>query len=683
MIMENKNLSIFNKIFLLRQLPIFKSIGWIDLHYIASCSSFMQVDKGRHIYRKGDPGGAFYCVIFGRLVAYATHDREEAQSQEYIYRGMHFGIISLLTGEPHSMTVEVLNDSLLLCISKENFKNILERIPRLGVEFSYSLSRRMKDRENSDKRIFESTVISVYSPNTGVGNSFYAMHLAFQLRRETRKKIVFVEILKSQECIKQKRQDFFTPKVKTDSHSFEKILNNSSNINDFVLEDPLCSLNFLSVNIESEQQCFSEHVSKFIATLAHEYHYVILDLPSQIDNIIFMVAAQSDEIHIIAQERESDLKRIRTLVENLGPYFKETTLTNRIKVFVKKNNDEKGLKETEISRILNYRIYGKLSFVKEEEIKEAYNSNFLAVGIPSLDHPFTKGIRKISREIAGVRVALVLGGGAALGLSHIGVLDALEKENIPIDLIVGSSIGSVIASFWALGKDARQIESYAKEFRSRFRCLGLIDLIFPASGLISGGQIKRWLRKKIGNASFYQTTVPLKMTAYDIIKREEIILDEGDIVEAVRKSISIPGIIKPIASEGKVFLDGGIFNPLPTNVPALMGIRKIIAVNILKSPYDIQKDYDRMIEKNIQERSWWRRFYQRRMSLNIFNILVNSFLSVDYILADLSARQADIVIHPGSEGICWYEFYRAEELIEKGRKAAYASMSNIKAMMEE
>lgn len=681
MSIEHEQGSFFYKIFLLRQIPIFQGIGWIDLHYIASRSVLMRVGKGELVYRRGDPPDAFYCVIFGRLLAYHTQERQATQSQEYIYRGMHFGIISLLTGEPHSLNFEALNDSLLVRIPQEPFKEILNRIPRLGVRLSYSLSRRMKDREQIDKKVFESTVISIYSPRQGTGSSFYALHLAIQLKKETKKQVLFVEISRSKDR-ENPQEDSFTPRLKAEPHAFEEVVKNVCNINQFLLKSSDGFPDVFRMTFDSSALQLSSYLSRVITSLAHQYHYVIFDLPNAMDRFVFSATAQSDEVHLIAKEHQDDFHDLQQFIKKLQPYFKEAEMASRVKIFIKENPNKKKFRQDKISRIINYDIYGKLPYVRTEEIENCYHAEFFSLGFPFLQHPFHKEVRKIAREIGGVRICLVLGGGAALGLSHIGVLDVLEKEQIPVDLVVGSSIGSVIASFWALGKTAREIECFAKEFRSRSRCLTLIDIIFPRSGLIGGNQIQRWLRKKMGNAIFYQTTIPLKMTAYDIIKREEIVLGSGDIVDAIRKSISIPGIMRPVACKEHVFLDGGIFNPLPTNVPASMGIRKIIAVNILKSPEDVQRDYECFHSKKLYRHSRWGRFLQRRRSFNIFDILINSFLSIDYTLADLSAQQADVLIHPDSTGIHWYEFYKAEELIEKGRQATYSVIKEIRAMME-
>jgi NTE family protein len=298
------------------------------------------------------------------------------------------------------------------------------------------------------------------------------------------------------------------------------------------------------------------------------------------------------------------------------------------------------------------------------------------------------------REIAKVQIGLALGGGAAFGLSLIGVLRVLEKEKIHPDIIAGSSIGALIGSLWALGHSADEIAHFAYEFRKKFLCFNLVDIVFPRSGLIGGQSIKRWLRKKIGRRTFADTKIPLKILAYDIVQREEIVIEEGDIVDAIRQSIGIPGFIRPVVRNGRVIIDGGFINPLPTNVLTILGVQKIIAVNVMKSPDDIAKDIAALHhEQELLRSVRFRRspihfikikiagFLQHLWFPNIFDIIVKSFQSAGHVLAEQSAQQADILIHPDLTGIDWYELYKVDKLIAAGEIAAHEKIEELRQLV--
>ena len=214
------------------------------------------------------------------------------------------------------------------------------------------------------------------------------------------------------------------------------------------------------------------------------------------------------------------------------------------------------------------------------------------------------------------RVGLVLGGGAALGLAHVGVIRALEEEKIPVDIVVGCSMGALVGGLWASGRSADDMEKIAREFEKKTGMLKLLDLplergflllavsavlfwfhqsilaaivlgllvivgAIPGAGIVKGQAVARWLNNKFGKATFEQTRMTLIMVAYDLCQHQEIVLGQGPIAPAVYQSIALPGILPPVTAPGRMIVDGGVLNPLPVSVLVNMGVKKIIAVNVL------------------------------------------------------------------------------------------------------
>ena len=139
------------------------------------------------------------------------------------------------------------------------------------------------------------------------------------------------------------------------------------------------------------------------------------------------------------------------------------------------------------------------------------------------------------------KIGLALGGGAARGLAHIGVLEVLEKEGIPVDMIAGTSAGAAIGALYAQGKDVSQIKEVALNASWR-RLVSLVDLTLPRSGFIEGTRIKNLLKSIIGDIKFSDLKIPLACVAADRRTCEEVVIDQGSVLEAVRASISLPGI---------------------------------------------------------------------------------------------------------------------------------------------
>ncbi|MBI5149447.1 MAG: patatin-like phospholipase family protein [Candidatus Omnitrophica bacterium] len=701
--------SLINRFNLVKQIPIFAGLSWLELHKIARKSVIGEYKKGDVVCRQGEPPDFFYCVISGRLQAYTTGMGGRKGDVDFIHRGMHFGIVSILTGESHTMTFEALNDSVILKIAKDDFQTILTDIPQLGLRLSQSLSKRIRHGKHDVKSVFESTVIAVYSPVQGTGSSTYAVNLALSIRKETGKNVIFINIHANQTqppagtgvpgagdgSPKMSLAEGGTsPRWKTPPVNLDEIVDGHEKILERVIKKEL-PVDLLNVSFPPNDAALKRQIGLFVSTFVGDYHYVVVDLPNDMDDIVLETLTQADLVHLVTCDRTSDLESIRKVVDHLENALQEKFREEKLRVIVRPVQDKIYLSFEDINKHLDYHVYAALANLQPQELTQRQDSAHLSFLQTGAHSEYSKTVTRIAREIGGVSVGLALGGGAALGIAHIGVLRVLEKENIPIDIIAGSSMGAVIAGLWAIGKDAAGIEKVARDFEKRKNMLALLDPVVPISGLIGGRLIKYWLRKNFGGRTFYNTRVPLKIIAYDLVRREEIILESGSLVEAIRKSIAIPGVIEPVIEKDKLIIDGGVLNPLPTNVLASRRIKKIIAVNVLQSPHDVCENF--ALEKAAELKELqipfsdapWQflqvrilRFLLRPFRHNISDIIVRTLQATEHVLAEQSAQQADIVIHPDLVGINWFELYKVEELIKRGEEAARKALPEIKRLVE-
>ena len=256
------------------------------------------------------------------------------------------------------------------------------------------------------------------------------------------------------------------------------------------------------------------------------------------------------------------------------------------------------------------------------------------------------------------KVGLALGTGAARGLAHIGVLEVLEKEGIPIDIIAGTSIGALIGILYAQGKNSTLIKKLALE-TGLGRILTLLDLTLPRTGFIGGKRIKVWLRSVIGqDVQFSDLKIPFACVATDIMTGGEVVMNHGSVLEAVRASISIPGIFTPVNHEGRYLVDGGLVNPVPVSLVKNLGAEFIIAVNVIP---DI----------SVENRSYWtgKKGSKEFRELNLFDVLMQSIYIGIHALAKTATNEADVVIEPQVAYISPGDFLRARECILQGELA--------------
>ena len=263
-----------------------------------------------------------------------------------------------------------------------------------------------------------------------------------------------------------------------------------------------------------------------------------------------------------------------------------------------------------------------------------------------------------------LKIGLALGSGGAKGLAHIGVIKVLEKNNIPIDFIAGSSIGALIGAHYALYKDVKKIEEIATETNWRT----IINLFDPtlSGGLVKGDKIEKLIKSWIRNPDFNDLKIPLTVIATDLITGREINIASGDIIKAIRASLSVPAIFKPVEYDGKLLADGGLSNPLPDDIARQMGADIVIAVNL-------DNDY---FENGL-----------KRNNLSLARVSIRALNIMRYHLAQNCLKTADVVIEPkvGEIGLIgWSKFFDSQgtkQIIKAGEEATIKFLPPIKKFL--
>jgi len=254
------------------------------------------------------------------------------------------------------------------------------------------------------------------------------------------------------------------------------------------------------------------------------------------------------------------------------------------------------------------------------------------------------------------KIGLTLGCGAARGLAHIGVLEVLEEEKIPIHFIAGTSMGALIGGFYASGLGIKKLKEFA--YQTDWKKVAVLFAPSPSrSGLVSGKRIEKLLRSFLGKRKIEELPLPFACVATDIFSGKEIIINQGDLVDGIRASISLQGILTPIIHDGRVLVDGGIVNPVPVNVTAKMGANFIIASNVNSfSPEQPEEIKNSKTKDKIE-------------IPNIFAIILQSANIMQQKMIKDSLSQANLTINSDVRNIKLLEFYRAKEAVEAGRKA--------------
>jgi len=672
--MQQSPISLFDKHQIISQIPLFSSLKPRPISLILEKSEIVEYKKSDLIYKEGDSPSAFYCMITGRVQLFTYDPLGDETTLEYIHRGKYFGIISLLTNEPHSVSARAMNDSVLLIIRKADFDFILEKIPHLAIDLSRTLSRRLKRKDIHQKTIFESTVVSVFSSYAQAGKTIYSLNLSLSLGEQTHKKVILLDI-----CPTDKIHSCPSKlEVGTDYKIFDlsRPNTNIAKIGEFKLTSSF-GIDLICLHYDDTESYGVKRLVDILSLLINDYHYIILDLPAIIDQFVLSVLRQSDVVHLLTGPDEIDLERTHSLIKRLESDF--NVEVDNVRVVINEYKFSKLTHDEQVD-ILNHSVSATLPHIElvssDRPIIDAKNSEYAKV------------IRRISRELGECTVGLALGIGVGYGFCHIGVLKVIEEEAIPIDVISGSSIGAFIAALWATGRNASEILKITNDFKEPKFFWSLMDFTIPLHGFIKGNKLYKFVKKHLGNKTFQDVKIPLKIVASNVKKKEPIILDKGSLAAAVMASCTMPGVFRPFRFGADLLFDGGVTNPLPTEPLLNLGVKKIIAVNVTPTREDILRQYAKIKEgrDEVIKKRW--RFSLKAYFRNLFreNILDCIFSSVEILQSELAqkeARFADIVLHPDTSGLYWMELDKAEQFARRGEEEARHHLPQILQLVKE
>jgi len=255
------------------------------------------------------------------------------------------------------------------------------------------------------------------------------------------------------------------------------------------------------------------------------------------------------------------------------------------------------------------------------------------------------------------KVAIVLSGGGALGFAHVGVIDILQKNKVPIDMIVGTSMGAIIGGAIACGKTCDELESIAEKMRTK----DLYDFNLTFKGLLSGKGAMKFLKRELPNIDIKDTKIPFICNAVDLVSSQEVIFKEGNLIDCIRASISIPGVFNPVQMGDMLLVDGGIINNMPHDIARKEGADIIIAVDV--------------VSKSI---------LPNKVNNIIHTIMISSLISQKE-MQKCKRKYYNVLIQPNLGEFRQHDFSgkTCKEIIELGRVAALEKLDKIKELIND
>ncbi len=264
------------------------------------------------------------------------------------------------------------------------------------------------------------------------------------------------------------------------------------------------------------------------------------------------------------------------------------------------------------------------------------------------------------------KVGLALGSGGPRGLSHIGVIKVLEENGIKPDIIAGSSIGALIGSAYIVFDSIEKVEQIAMSTDMKT----VLGILFDPSikmGIVKGEKVTNFLRKTFGETKIENLKIPFLPVATDFSTGNPVIFKNGDLVSAIRASISVPFVFSPVLFKKKLLADGGLSMQVPVAPLKEAGADIVIAVNLTENA--MAKD-DYFANGLI------------RSPLGIYKITVNSIGILEINLARENCKEADIVVAPDVRNVGWDSFWKPKKVIKAGEEAAKSVIPQLKELLD-
>ena len=588
-----------------------------QIELLSKSVEWTEYNSGATIFHQGDQGESMLLVAEGRVKITVAHAAGDDNFVDYLSVGEHFGEMAILTGRERAVTMTAVMDSRLLELHRPEFQSLIQKIPALAANVSRALGYRLR-RETTGKKIRNvSRVIGIASPA------------------------------------------------------------NDANDNRLTVE----LVNKLASAMDDQKVCIRV-IADHASTISKANCLEVSEIPRDVDG-----QAKSDWVHSqLATQCTSDLTLV--CLSDSNPEELGRILVQCEQVFwlsspanaTETKSKFKTLLQLE-SRLADKIHWGWLlpdGFNLEDipPSPDEITSLDLKIVLSESSQPSRHermSISRLVRFMRKTRLGLALGGGAARGMAHLGVLKAFEQEGIFFDLIAGTSAGALIAAPYAYGNTPEQCTEF---FRNDLRP-GWLFRHFPKGKdwyMLYQFRMGKWdglLRRRIGKVKLEQLLTPVSTVAADLITGRQVVRDKGDATHAILESINLPNIAKPIMRDGMALVDGGIVNNIPSDILPERGADLVLGVDIsTKIALRFGKNTPEMIPEKMRAPSQWQ-------------TIIRSNEVQDFQITALRTRKVDQMIAVDTSMFDYTDFTSAREMSDAGEEAVNLAMPQFMQLLKE
>ena len=305
-----------------------------------------------------------------------------------------------------------------------------------------------------------------------------------------------------------------------------------------------------------------------------------------------------------------------------------------------------------------------------------------ALLVDTPDLPAARVLRRLTRKVLGATVGVALGAGAAFGIAHVGVFAALEDAGIEADLVAGASMGSIVAIGYGAGLTGHDMTEIARRIGNKRTTMSVLQPSLTGTGLLNGRRLASIFGPLLPHDTFEELVVPTQVVAMDVETGERVEIGTGRLDDAFRASCAIPLVFTPVRLEGRTLVDGGMVDPVPAEVVRAMGADVVVGVNVSARPSPDTSTAISRTFKQINRMNPLSYLSGARDMPDIVDVLMNSIQVVQHELGEFKGLSADVRVDVDLAGFTWLEFWRATELVERGRAAGERAIDDIRAALD-
>lgn len=635
---------------LLRKVFLFSSFTAPQLTQVAKRMTLVSYPKGAVLFKADEPGDSLILVLSGTIKML----KDDGEPLAFMNRGDILGEMAVLAGETRANTAVVDATADVLVLHKKDFDQLLEKNPTLALHLSRILSSRLASVHRSGGAIPQpAKVFGLGLALPADDQIILAVNLGLSLVQQTRRKVLVVSALNDGKPVLGPRLGI-TAGVISDANLRDGVLEDPEKFDRFVMIHP-SGLEVVEVDPAVMTDGMTDRLYPFFSLLKDNYDMCVFCLPAALAPRARAILVECDRVLVAAgpQSTPADISDARALPALLGGKKAE-----RIWLSTRPGSQPADF-PADIRFDWNTAWAGMMA-----SRGQIFFGPDAAAGQRCLD--------RLARNLGQLVIGFAMGSGAAFGYALIGMLKVLEREGIYPDVISGTSMGALIGAFYCAGKTPDELEQIAISINRR-KLWQLADPIIPRTGLIRGNGVLNFLREQVGDRTFKELLLPFSCVATDIETGREVVLDDGNVAEAVRASLSLPFFFQPYYLDGRYLVDGGLVNPVPTSIIVSQGANVLLSANLTS------KAGERKVPKVIG--FWRRRLPSMMRGPGIAETMLKTIYVMQFEIAQARSELAHVVMQIKSHDLLWWDLDQARSMIKMGEASAEEVLPKIKSLL--